>query len=183
MKNMLYEEQKSEIETIKEHEITLQLSDEDCSRLLEKCGMSGLTVAELLQNFIGDLIGGTYSNGSDERMYANQWFDRCWFGSFPENNLLQHLLCEGYDPEDYIDALDNIEDAENDKRDADAHPEDYDPEDLVCIEDDIQDWKEELRRMKEDWHPDQEPDMDEQLQIIKKWVQERDSLLNGIKTL
>ena len=34
----------------------------------------------------------TYSNGSDERDYADQWFERCWFGMFPEPTLLNHLL-------------------------------------------------------------------------------------------
>ena len=37
------------------------------------------TIGELIENFAGDLVGGTYSNGSDERDYADQWFERCWF--------------------------------------------------------------------------------------------------------
>jgi len=77
------EEQKKEIETIKERKITLKLSDADCDRLARKCGEHGLTIGELIENFVGDLVGGTYSNGSDERDYADQWFERCWFGMFP----------------------------------------------------------------------------------------------------
>lgn len=82
------EEQKKEIETIRERKITVKLSDADCDRLARKCGEHGLTIGELIENFVGDLVGGTYSNGSDERDYADQWFERCWFGMFPEPTLL-----------------------------------------------------------------------------------------------
>lgn len=91
------EEQKKEIETIRERKITVKLSDADCDRLARKCGEHGLTIGELIENFVGDLVGGTYSNGSDERDYADQWFERCWFGMFPEPTLLNHLsngLCK-----------------------------------------------------------------------------------------
>ena len=62
--------QREEIETIKPRTITVNLSDADVKRLAEKSGEGGLTISELLENFIGDLVDGTYSNGSDERMYA-----------------------------------------------------------------------------------------------------------------
>lgn len=60
------EEQKKEIETIRERKITVKLSDADCDRLARKCGEHGLTIGELIENFVGDLVGGTYSNGSDD---------------------------------------------------------------------------------------------------------------------
>ena len=65
------EEQQKEIETIRERKITVKLSDADCDRLARKCGEHGLTIGELIENFVGDLVGGTYSNGSDERDYAD----------------------------------------------------------------------------------------------------------------
>ena len=58
------EEQQKEIETIRERKITVKLSDADCDRLARKCGEHGLTIGELIENFVGDLVGGTYSNGS-----------------------------------------------------------------------------------------------------------------------
>lgn len=59
------EEQQKEIETIRERKITVKLSDADCDRLARKCGEHGLTIGELIENFVGDLVGGTYSNGKD----------------------------------------------------------------------------------------------------------------------
>lgn len=87
-----FEEQKNEIATIKNRKISLELSDTDVRRICEKAGQAGLTVSELLQNFIGDLVGGTYSNGSDERDFAQQWFDRCGFGMMPDKTFLRYLL-------------------------------------------------------------------------------------------
>lgn len=165
----------------RERNIIVKLNDEECRRLIEKCGEHGLTVGELVENFICDLVGGDRTNGSDERMYAGQWFDRCWFGSFPEDTLLRHLLYEGFDPEDYVKALDGIEEDENDLQDAQEHPENYDKEDLEYLQSDIEEWQDELTRMKADWHPDQEPDMDKQLRIIKKWIEEK-LKLQGVDT-
>lgn len=92
--------QEKEIKTIKNRSITIKLSDADCERISKKAGLGGQTVSELLENFIGDLISGTYTNGSDERDRANQWYDRCWF-SWTENTLLQYLLELDYDVEEY----------------------------------------------------------------------------------
>lgn len=74
------ERQEAEIKTIKERNFKLKLSDADVERLFIKAGRAGLTVSELLENFIGDLVDGTYSNGGDERDCAERWFNRCWFG-------------------------------------------------------------------------------------------------------
>lgn len=87
------ERQEAEIKTIKERSLTLKLSDADVERLFIKAGGAGLTVSELLENFIGDLVDGTYSNGSDERDIVEQWFDRCkcnWSGV--KITFLQRLI-------------------------------------------------------------------------------------------
>ena len=170
------EQQVEEIKTIRERNITVKLSDADCNRLARKCGEHGLTVGELIENFIGDLIGGTHSKGSDEKMYAEQWFERCWFGMFPEPTLLNYLLYWGYEPEDYLDTLDNIETAQEEKKYLEEHPEEAD-EEAQYIDDDIADWEEELKDMRADWKPEKEPNMDEELEIIKKWVKEKNQLL------
>jgi hypothetical protein len=87
-----------ELATIRKRDITLELSDADVERICDRAGRVGLTVAELLQNFIGDLVDGTHTNGSDERMRANQWFDRCWFGMdiYDNTTFLQYALDMAY---------------------------------------------------------------------------------------
>lgn len=85
-------QQQEEIETIRSRTIEVKLSDADVKRISEKAAAHGLTVGELIENFIGDLVCGTYSNGSDERMYAEQWFERCWFGMFPDLTFLSPAI-------------------------------------------------------------------------------------------
>ena len=63
------EEQQEEIEIIRERKITVKLSDADCDRLAKKCGEYGLTIGELIENFVGDLVDGTYSNGTLANLY------------------------------------------------------------------------------------------------------------------
>ena len=98
----MYESQKKEIETIKDRTLILKLSDADCDRILQKAAGCGLTVSELLASFIGDLIDGTYTNGSDERMLAQDWFDRCGFRQMADRTLLRFLLECGEDIENFL---------------------------------------------------------------------------------
>lgn len=56
-------QQQEEIETIRSRTIEVKLSDADVKRISEKAAAHGLTVGELIENFIGDLVCGTYSNG------------------------------------------------------------------------------------------------------------------------
>lgn len=105
--------QKKEIETIKPRNIIINLSDADVERIFEKVGEHNITVAQLIENFIGDLVDGTYTNGSDERYKANDYFERCWFGSFPEETFLKYLLnnCSLYD---YLEMKENLKDFRTD---------------------------------------------------------------------
>lgn len=175
---MFREQQQDEIDTIKERNLTVKLSDADCERLVRKCGAHGLTVGELIENFIGDLVDGTYTNGSDERMYANQWFERCWFGMFPGQTLLNHLIGWGYAPEDYLDTLDSINTAIEEKKYLAEHPEEAN-EEAQYLDDDIESWQEELKDMRADWKPKKEPNMEEEIERIKKWVKEKEALINN----
>lgn len=110
-------ERKKEIETIKPREYSLKLSDADVLRIAKTAGAYDMTVSELLENFIGDLVNGTYTNGSDERMYAHQWAERCWFSYDPDKSLVKYL-CDNWEYEfsDLWDVLERIEDAQEDIR-------------------------------------------------------------------
>lgn len=110
--------QEEEIETIKLRNYNLNLSDADVERLAKKALSYGVTVAELLENFIGDLVDGTYSNGSDERMYASEWAERCWFAiEQPEKNLTMFFFDNnltvkfGYSYDDFVNIIERIDDA------------------------------------------------------------------------
>lgn len=117
-----YSSQKNEIETIKPRTITVNLSDADVKRLAEKSGEGGLTISELLENFIGDLVDGTYSNGSDERMYAERWYQRCWFAMFLDDTFLKFLLLWG-DLDNFIDLMNEVESSKKEMAEVTADAE------------------------------------------------------------
>lgn len=178
------EEQQKEIETIRERKITVKLSDADCDRLARKCGKHGLTIGELIENFVGDLVGGTYS----------------------------HLLNLGYEPEHYLDMLENVETIKSDieiTKQNIAEPSDEwkdivyhkynddftsyecvpcynsvdeyiasEKEDLESYKADLEEALEELKDMRADWKPEKEPNMNEEIELIKKWVKEREDFIN-----
>lgn len=137
-----YSLQREEIETIKPRTITVNLSDADVRRLAEKSGEGGLTISELLENFIGDLVDGTYSNGSDERMYAEQWYQRCWFAMFSDDTFLKFLLLWG-DLDDYIDLMDEVESNKKEMAEMTVDAEEYSSEERDELQEYINDLEKE----------------------------------------
>lgn len=100
------EQQEAEIKTIKPRNITINLSDADVERLFGKTYVNGITPSELIEGFLGDLLDGTYSNGSDERMLADEYFERCCYGMGADYTFLRWALeCEYYD--NIIDLIDD----------------------------------------------------------------------------
>ena len=98
---------------LQKRSVVLELSDKDCEGILSICGSHGITLSELLENFIHDLTGGSRSNGSDERELADQYISRCWFTIFAEDTMLKFLLLF-YGPgvaADFVDIYDSIEQA------------------------------------------------------------------------
>lgn len=68
----------------------------DMERFYIEAGRVGMSAGKLLGSFVNDLICGEYSNGSDERDLARQWFERCGFFhfAFAEMDFLRFLLNE-----------------------------------------------------------------------------------------
>ena len=145
---MLYEDRKKEIETIKERTLVLKLSDADCDRILQKAASHGMTVSELLESFIGDLVDGTFTNGSDERYLAEDWFNRCGFERDDKRTLLWHLLEQNADLENFIELYEENEEYKSHPEEFEEQREEYEmePGDTFDFEDELQYWL-------DDWKP------------------------------
>lgn len=76
---------------LKERTIKIRLTDKDNMALLMKAGECDVSVSDLIQSFVCDLIGSDYSMGSDERMYANEWFRRSNMTNFVDKSFLVYL--------------------------------------------------------------------------------------------
>lgn len=70
----MYRNGEYEIATIKARPLFLKLSDADCDRILQLTASYGLTVSEVLENFVADLVGGTCTNGSTKDLSPRTGF-------------------------------------------------------------------------------------------------------------
>lgn len=169
---------------LQKRSVVLELSDKDCEGILSICGSHGITLSELLENFIHDLTGGSRSNGSDERELADQYISRCWFTIFAEDTMLKFLLLF-YGPgvaADFVDIYDSIEQA---KKDLEAYEKDtqkFDEEEIQFSKEDLENWQEQynsfISEYREIFHLDF--NAEKEIAIMHKWYEERESLLYNI---
>lgn len=172
--------QKDEIATIKKRKLEINLSDADCLRISYLCGKHNITVAELLENFIGDLVGGTYTNGSDECDYAERYFERCWFGMYPEHTLLNFILSgSNVDIDDFMELLEQLEDYKADLKEYEKNPEkDWDLEEIGFLKTDIEDLENKLDQIKKDFFKvNSSADWEKEIEVVRKFVTEKEKLV------
>lgn len=86
-------ENEYDFETARERKITLNLSDADIYKLSAQAGRGGLKVNELLENFIGDVINRTFSEGWG---FAREWANI--IEGKTEDSLLSYSLKKGITP-------------------------------------------------------------------------------------
>jgi hypothetical protein len=162
---MLYEDRKKESETIKDRTLVLKLSDADCDRILQKAASHGMTVSGLLESFIGDLVDGTFTNGSDERYLAEDWFNRCGFERDDKRTLLWHLLEQNADLENFIELYEENEEYKSHPEEFEEQREEYEmePGDTFDFEDELQYWL-------DDWKPSK-LSMAEEVEAVRDYVE------------
>lgn len=120
----------------------LRLYEEDARKLMKTAHSYGMTAEELLEAFIADLIDGRETHGSDERLYARQWIDRCMFMENPLENFALYLDLVGVDMSEVLMIFDDLEDF------GEAQGEgEYDEDELEMIED----GREYIRELYEDY--------------------------------
>jgi len=102
-------------DTTAERRVFIPMSDDDCIELLRIAACSGMTPGALLGAFVGDLVGGTRSNGSDEREKAREWLERCGFEWMNENTFTAYLA-ERYEIRDAALCLEELEQLQEDMR-------------------------------------------------------------------
>lgn len=150
--------------------IVLKLPNEDVENLCAKAARADLTVSQLLENFVYDLVHSDRANGSDERMYANQWFDRCGF-SFSFSQTFLVYLIEWGEVDTAIEMWEELEDYK-DMEELDE----YEKRDVATITG-------ALEKMFRDYQADHKEPSDHTLESgmekVMEWDRERKELLRG----
>ena len=127
-----------------------------------------------MENFISDLVGGSRTNGSDERMLAHQWFDRCWFSICHEMTFLSYLI--DYDLVDA--AMDYWTDLEGYREQDDL--DEYDKEDMAYYTEELDTL---FKEYKEYYPESSETSVEMAMEKVVKWNREREELLNANRSV
>lgn len=172
-----YEENIQEIKTVKERTFKIRLSDADVERIFQKAGSVGLTPEQLIENFIGDLVYGTYTNGSDERMYANGWFDRCGF-SFGDKTFLTALI-EQESVEDFLECWKTYTNSKNYVEELMKDPQ-AEKEDILWESEEEQYQKERLQEFFDDFQEYEHGTIEEEVKKAEDWQNRLISVRDGI---
>lgn len=149
--------------------INIDISEYAFKELFDKCGILGITVEDLISNFVSDL--------SIERNASDKWLEQC-FCEEAEPTLLNHLLTSGYAPEEYLELIDNIDTAKKEKAYLQEHPDEAN-EEAIYLDDDIDSWECELNDMCSGWkHPD-DVHMEREYELIREWIDKKNKLLEN----
>lgn len=138
--------QQKEIESIKPRHFVLELSDADVERLYEKAYSSSATPEQVLKDFVGNLVCGTYTSGSDEVETANAYFGRTYWAL--EGDFLAWAM-EEYQLDDVKEAMEIRDDASENLEYYAEHPESADPDDIEGAEEQHKAAESELREIYE----------------------------------
>lgn len=163
-----------EYEMSLQRDITIKLPDDDIDALCKKAGKSELTVSQLIENFVSDLIDGSKTNGSDERMYAQQWFERCWFSSLTEEHFLSYLI----DFDQIDSAIETWEELKYYKNQSEL--DQYEKEEVELLNEEIEEL---FNDYKELYANCADETLEEAMEKVVAWSKEREELMNGNKKM
>lgn len=188
MYNDYQEEQRKEIRSIRPRTIKIELSDADVERLYKKAASVSLSPERLIEHFVGDLVCGTYTNGSDERDFISQWLHRCEFGMWPDRTLIKYLSDEEI-LDDFISDFEAVKAYERELIDLKERlKEAQDTEDKNDLLEEIEACKEDISYNRESvlsvWnsfleYSKKDLDLASEYQKVVEWRNARDRAING----
>lgn len=150
--------------------VSIRLYQDEVEELCRKSGKVGLSIVELFENFVADLICGTHTNGSDERMYIEQWFDRCYFSIMPEETFLSYLL-EMREIDRVLECWEILQELKELEE-----PDCYDKEELEIQQNTLEEYFQEYRTYTREPVEDQ---LEAAMEKVLEWNKEREHLLEG----
>ena len=95
-----------------QYKLKVFMTSEDKTKLWDFAGSYGVTPSVIISHFIGDLINGSFSCGSDERNIATSWLERTYLG-VPKPSLLSYLIYNGYNVNSFLKVYNNSSSKDN----------------------------------------------------------------------
>ena len=90
---------------------------------------------QLLKDIIADLVGGTFTHGSDERMYADQWFRRCYM--FPDKTFIRYLIIRDK-VDELLEDYEKLREYQNDYVQMQKSPDVYELDEVMATQKEIE---------------------------------------------
>lgn len=87
-----YEEMKKDRETLRKRNIEIALTDAEAKDLCREAARRNTTPEQLIEDFIANLTDSSRSSGSDERMLAYEYVERCHYSYSSKESFLQWLI-------------------------------------------------------------------------------------------
>lgn len=171
---------------IRGRELEVNLSDEDVHKLIQKVSEAGITINELLSSFIGDLINGSQTNGSDERDIARSWFNRCGFQYVAEKSFLRFALSNDC-LDEILELHNNIKYDKEELLEIVAKPGGYGSEDFIEIKENLKYMEDDINNYWEEYTNDylrgepghQGETLEGEIEKLVRWREEYQKILDG----
>lgn len=159
----------------------LHISRDELEALYFKASCVSVTIEQLLKDIIADLVGGTFTHGSDERMYADQWFRRCYM--FPDKTFIRYLIIRDK-VDELLEDYEKLKEYQNDYVQMQKLPDVYEPDEVMATQKEIETLSAYIKEIYESYLKslDDEPpegSLEEVISKVQVWNDKRLKLLKG----
>lgn len=163
---------------------SLELTDKETAAFIEQCYRDGTTPAEVLEGFICDLTGVERTRGSDERMYATQYYERCGYGYFfpDDSRTFTQWLLYDYSLEAVAEALEDIKIFEEELFYWKDHPDITPPEgEIEDLEAELTDSKGQIEELYQEYkkHTKKPEDLEKGIEGVRAYLEMIEQIKEG----
>lgn len=170
-----FNQKEKEIRTIKQRTIRLNLSDTDCEKISKYAGKVNMTVGELLERFVEDMVDGTMATGKRNVELANKWYNRS-VALFPRNTILRYLLNTEQDVDYFLTMFkeQNLYNVNQEKYNKDLSNRNISPTNSLWFQEEYRNFIKEFSKGYKGL-----PDIHSEVELCKKWLTEYESLMGN----
>ena len=164
---------------------TFELDDTDTLDFYDKCISDGTTPEEVLSGFVRDLVYSNRSNGSDETLFANQYYDRVGYRYLNDNPTFLQWLMNHFSVFDAQILIEDIEECEAEIEYCRTEPEELEKpgneEHIAVFERELEKDRQELNELYKDYteHVEKPEEFKAGIEGVKKYTEISEKIRRG----